>query len=76
MANELRLRVNEMTRTVAAAPDTPLLYVLKDDPALQGTDGRSRNSIVPCQRVLMRPALDRCCPTRDSDLRRRIGFSR
>jgi len=36
MANELRLRVNETTRTVTAAPDTPLLYVLTDDLALQG----------------------------------------
>jgi aerobic-type carbon monoxide dehydrogenase small subunit (CoxS/CutS family) len=36
MANELRLRVNETTRTVTAALDTPLLYVLTDDLALQG----------------------------------------
>jgi aerobic-type carbon monoxide dehydrogenase small subunit (CoxS/CutS family) len=36
MANELRLRVNEKTRTVTAAPETPLLYVLTDDLALQG----------------------------------------
>ena len=36
MANELRLRVNETTRTVTATPDTPLLYVLTDDLALQG----------------------------------------
>ena len=36
MANDLRLRVNETTRMVTAAPDTPLLYVLTDDLALQG----------------------------------------
>ena len=36
MANELRLRVNETTRTVTVAPETPLLYVLTDDLALQG----------------------------------------
>ena len=36
MANEIQLRVNGQTRTVAAAPDSPLLYVLTDDLALQG----------------------------------------
>jgi aerobic-type carbon monoxide dehydrogenase small subunit (CoxS/CutS family) len=36
MANELQLRVNEKLRTVTATPDTPLLYVLTDDLALQG----------------------------------------
>ena len=36
MANELKLRVNDQTRTVAAAPDTPLLYVLMNDLNLQG----------------------------------------
>jgi aerobic-type carbon monoxide dehydrogenase small subunit (CoxS/CutS family) len=30
------LRVNDTMRTVTAAPDTPLLYVLTDDLALQG----------------------------------------
>src|SRR5215510_3628033 len=37
MANELKLRVNEQMRTVAAAPDTPLLYVLMNDLSLQGS---------------------------------------
>jgi aerobic-type carbon monoxide dehydrogenase small subunit (CoxS/CutS family) len=36
MANEIRLRVNENMQTVTATPDTPLLYVLTDDLALQG----------------------------------------
>ncbi len=36
MANGLQLRVNEKTWTVTAAPETPLLYVLTDDLALQG----------------------------------------
>src|ERR1700739_4365548 len=36
MANGIRLGVNENMRTVNAAPDTPLLYVLTDDLALQG----------------------------------------
>jgi aerobic-type carbon monoxide dehydrogenase small subunit (CoxS/CutS family) len=36
MANELQLRVNDKTWTVTAAPETPLLYVLTDDLALQG----------------------------------------
>src|SRR4026207_9764 len=36
MPNELRLRVNERTQTVTAALETPLLYVLTDDLALQG----------------------------------------
>lgn len=36
MANELQLRVNEKMWTVAAPPETPLLYVLTNDLALQG----------------------------------------
>jgi aerobic-type carbon monoxide dehydrogenase small subunit (CoxS/CutS family) len=36
MTSELRLRVNERLRTVAAARDTPLLYVLSDELLLQG----------------------------------------
>lgn len=36
MADEVQLRVNETARTVTADPDTPLLYVLTDDLALQG----------------------------------------
>jgi len=36
MANEFRLHVNGQTRTVTATPETPLLYVLTDDLALQG----------------------------------------
>ena len=36
MASELKIRVNEQVRTVAAAPDTPLLYVLADELQLQG----------------------------------------
>jgi len=36
MANEIQLRVNDAMRTVTALPDTPLLYVLTDELALQG----------------------------------------
>src|SRR5579862_1684627 len=36
MPNEIRLRVNESIRAVTAAPETPLLYVLTDELALQG----------------------------------------
>ena len=36
MADEVQLRVNDTMRTVTAAPETPLLYVLTDDLALQG----------------------------------------
>jgi aerobic-type carbon monoxide dehydrogenase small subunit (CoxS/CutS family) len=36
MAKELQLRVNEKMRTVTAPPETPLLYVLTDELALQG----------------------------------------
>lgn len=36
MASELKLKVNEQARTVTAAPDTPLLYVLMNELDLQG----------------------------------------
>jgi aerobic-type carbon monoxide dehydrogenase small subunit (CoxS/CutS family) len=36
MASEIQLRVNGQMETVTAAPDTPLLYVLTDDLALEG----------------------------------------
>jgi aerobic-type carbon monoxide dehydrogenase small subunit (CoxS/CutS family) len=36
MASEIHLRVNEQVQTVTAAPETPLLYVLTDELALQG----------------------------------------
>jgi aerobic-type carbon monoxide dehydrogenase small subunit (CoxS/CutS family) len=36
MAGELKIRVNEKTWTVTAAPDTPLLYVLAGELELQG----------------------------------------
>lgn len=36
MANELKIKVNEREWTVAAAPDTPLLYVLSNELRLQG----------------------------------------
>lgn len=35
MAN-ITIRVNEETRTIRSAPDTPLLYVLSDELSLQG----------------------------------------
>src|ERR1700686_335303 len=36
MASELKIRVNEREWKVAAAPDTPLLYVLSNELLLQG----------------------------------------
>src|SRR4051794_37302431 len=36
MADPIRLTVNGATREVNAAPDTPLLYVLRNDLALNG----------------------------------------
>jgi aerobic-type carbon monoxide dehydrogenase small subunit (CoxS/CutS family) len=36
MASERKIRVNEQLRTVTAAPDTPLLYVLSNELLLQG----------------------------------------
>ncbi len=36
MANELTLSVNEVQHTVSALPDTPLLYVLRNDLKLSG----------------------------------------
>jgi isoquinoline 1-oxidoreductase alpha subunit len=36
MAIEVKLKVNEQPRTVTAAPDTPLLYVLMNELDLQG----------------------------------------
>ena len=36
MADEIKLQVNAKTWTVTAAPETPLLYVLTDNLALQG----------------------------------------
>src|SRR3984957_19781629 len=36
MASELKIKVNERSWKVAAAPDTPLLYVLSNELELQG----------------------------------------
>jgi aerobic-type carbon monoxide dehydrogenase small subunit (CoxS/CutS family) len=36
MAREFQLRVNETLRTITSPPETPLLYVLTDELALQG----------------------------------------
>jgi aerobic-type carbon monoxide dehydrogenase small subunit (CoxS/CutS family) len=36
MASKIAIRVNRQEKTVAAAPDTPLLYVLTNDLNLQG----------------------------------------
>jgi aerobic-type carbon monoxide dehydrogenase small subunit (CoxS/CutS family) len=36
MATDLKIKVNEQMRTVSAAPDTPLLYVLSNDLSLRG----------------------------------------
>jgi aerobic-type carbon monoxide dehydrogenase small subunit (CoxS/CutS family) len=36
MASDLKIKINEQTRTVSSAPDTPLLYVLTDELNMQG----------------------------------------
>lgn len=36
MAKPITIRVNEQVRSIAATPDTPLLYVLTDELGLQG----------------------------------------
>ncbi len=36
MASKLRIRVNDRQHTVSATPDTPLIYVLTNELALQG----------------------------------------
>ena len=36
MATDLKIKVNEQVRTVSAAPETPLLYVLSNDLSLRG----------------------------------------
>src|SRR5579862_3532162 len=36
MAADLKIKVNDRTHTIAAAPDTPLLYVLSNELLLQG----------------------------------------
>src|SRR5271169_5407037 len=36
MAIDLKIKLNEQMRTVSAAPDTPLLYVLSNDFSLRG----------------------------------------
>jgi aerobic-type carbon monoxide dehydrogenase small subunit (CoxS/CutS family) len=36
MANEIQLRVNDKVWTITAPPETPLLYILTNDLALQG----------------------------------------
>jgi aerobic-type carbon monoxide dehydrogenase small subunit (CoxS/CutS family) len=36
MATDLKIRVNDQIRTVSAAPDTPLLYVLSGELSLRG----------------------------------------
>jgi aerobic-type carbon monoxide dehydrogenase small subunit (CoxS/CutS family) len=36
MTTDLKIKINEQVRTVSAAPDTPLLYVLANDIGLRG----------------------------------------
>ena len=46
MVNEVKLRVNERSWTVNAAPDTPLLYVLSGELQLNGPRGGHRQRVV------------------------------
>ena len=66
MANELKIRVNEQVRTVTAAPDTPLLYVLSNELNLQGPRfGCGLGQCVSCS-VLVNGVEMRSCQTRVS----------
>jgi aerobic-type carbon monoxide dehydrogenase small subunit (CoxS/CutS family) len=66
MANQLTFRVNGDVRTVSSAPETPLLYVLTDELALQGPRfGCGLGQCGSCS-VLVNGAEVRSCLTRVS----------
>jgi len=47
MATEIKIKVDEQTRTVTSAPDTPLLYVLTDELNLQAPDSAAASASAP-----------------------------
>jgi aerobic-type carbon monoxide dehydrogenase small subunit (CoxS/CutS family) len=66
MATELKIRVNDGVRTVTAAPDTPLLYVLSNELNLQGPRfGCGLGQCGSCS-VLVNGVETRSCMTRVS----------
>ena len=66
MATELKIKVNDQMRTVTAAPDTPLLYVLSNELKLQGPRfGCGLGQCGSCS-VLVNGVETRSCMTRVS----------
>jgi aerobic-type carbon monoxide dehydrogenase small subunit (CoxS/CutS family) len=66
MAAEIKIKVNEQTRTVSSAPDTPLLYVLTDELNMQGPRfGCGLGQCGSCS-VLVNGVETRSCTTRVS----------
>ncbi|HEY6442507.1 MAG TPA: (2Fe-2S)-binding protein [Candidatus Acidoferrales bacterium] len=69
MADKIQIRVNERTHSVAADPDTPLLYVLSGDLHLQGPRfGCGLSQCGSCS-VLVNGAETRSCVTPMSAVR-------
>jgi aerobic-type carbon monoxide dehydrogenase small subunit (CoxS/CutS family) len=65
---ELKIRVNEQERSVTAAPDTPLLYVLMDELELKGPRfGCGLGQCGSCS-VLVNGVETRSCLTKVSDV--------
>jgi len=65
---DLKIRVNEQERTVSAAPDTPLLYVLMDELELKGPRfGCGLGQCGSCS-VLVNGVETRSCLTKVSDV--------
>ena len=66
MASELKIRVNNQIRTINAAPDTPLLYVVSDELNMQGPRfGCGLGQCGSCS-VLVNGVETRSCMTRVS----------
>ncbi len=65
---ELKIRVNEQERSIASAPDTPLLYVLMDELELKGPRfGCGLGQCGSCS-VLVNGVETRSCLTKVSDV--------
>ena len=72
MAGELKIRVNERVHAVAAAPETPLLYVLMNDLGLQGPRfGCGLGQCGACA-VIINGVATRSCVTPCSNVRSEI----
>jgi len=66
---ETKLTVNGKPRTVSAAPDTPLLWVLRDDLALTGTKFGCGMGLCGACTVLANGEAVRSCSTPISDVK-------